>query len=149
MAWFKRRRHLTSTEERRVIASIGDAERGHRGEIRVHLEARYAGDGPVARAQSLYDELGIGGTEGGTGVLLYVGVLDRQVAVWAGPGLYESAREPGFWSGITKTVAEGFANGDRAGGLERGLLALGTLLRQVAPGDDEHGNELPDTVSYS
>lgn len=147
MGWFERR-YITRAEERRVVDAITAAERGHRGEIRVHLEARYPGDGPVARAAELFDELGMGATADGTGVLLYVAVDDRLAAVYAGPGVYGAA-EPGFWRDVIHAVTDGFARGDRAGGLVAALERVGALLREAAPGEDTGGNELPDAVSQS
>jgi len=78
-------------------------------------------------------------------VLLYAAVDDRRSAVWAGPGLYAAAA-PDFWHEVTDHMAEGFRSGDVAGGLARALSAVGHLLKQVAPGEDVHGNELPDEV---
>lgn len=142
---FMPRRYLTRAEAHRVKAAITAAELGHRGEIQVLLEGRFPGDGPLSRARELFLELGLDKTRDGTGVLLYVAVDDRRSAVWAGPGLYAAAA-PDFWLEVTQIVADGFAKGDVAGGLERALATIGRLLGQVAPGEDVHGNELKDQV---
>lgn len=139
---------LTGRERRALQAGITAAERGHRGEIRVHIEDRYPGDGPLRRAQALFYELGLDRTRDGTGVLLYVAERDRKTAVFAGPGIY-GAREPGFWKDVAATVARGYAEGDRLGGLLRALEQIGEILRVAAPGEDTAGNELPDQVTTS
>lgn len=132
--------------ERRVVAAIGAAERGHRGEIAVHVEERYPGDGPLARAAELFTALGLERTAEGTGVLLYVALEDRKAAVFAGPGVH-GAGAPGFWKGVTDAVARGFAGGDPAAGLEEALTEVGALLCEAAPGEDVHGDELPNRVT--
>jgi len=151
MALPSRNPFLTRAEEGRLRVAIALAERGHRGELRVHLEARYPGDGPVARAAELFSQLGLGETADDTGVLLYVAVRDGKAAVWAGSGIYQhgSARAPDFWKQAVALVAAGFAHHDAAGGIEQALAAIGGLLREVAPGADVHGNELPNEVSQA
>jgi uncharacterized membrane protein len=147
MALF-RRPHLTRAQQQRVVAAIDAAERGHRGEIGVHLEARYTGDGPLARAGELFHSLGMDQTRDGTGVLLYVAVADRRAAVWAGPGVY-GATAPEFWKVATDRVAQGFAEGQPAEGLVSALTAIGELLLTAAPGSDDAGDELPNRVTTS
>lgn len=139
---------LAARERRALQAGIAAAERGHRGEIRVHLESRYPGDGALQRAEALFHELGLDRTRDGTGVLLYVAERDRKTAVFAGPGIY-GARAPGFWKDVAATVARGYAEDDRIGGLLRALEQIGEILRVAAPGADTAGNELPDRVTTS
>jgi uncharacterized membrane protein len=140
------RAHLTLAERRSLRRAIEAAELGHRGEIRVHLERRYPGDGPTGRAAALFAELGMNRTRDGTGVLLYVAEGDRKVAVFAGPGVYET-REPAHWAAVCDAVAAGYRDGDRVGGLTRGLAMIGDVLRKVVPGEDDAGDELPNEVN--
>lgn len=132
---------------RKVERAITEAEIGSRAEIRVHVEARFPGDGPLARARELFHALGMDRTREGTGVLLYVALADRRAAVWAGPGLV-GASAPDFWARATALVADGFRAGDGAGGIAAALAAIGELARAAAPGDDAAGNELPDKVTF-
>ncbi len=142
----KRRRFLTGPEEAQVVAAIEAAEAGHRGEIMVHVEARCRGGDALARAGVLFDELGVGATRDGTGVLLYVAVDDRKTAVFAGSGVHGAAA-PGFWQEVVDQVAEGFRSGAPTAGLTAAVGAAGDLLRRVVPGEDEAGDELPNRVS--
>lgn len=140
------RTRLSAAERRLIVAGIAEAERGHRGEIRVHIEPRYPGDGPLKRAEALFHELGMDKTRAGTGVLLYVAELDRKAAVFAGPGVY-GAREPGFWREVVAAVAAGYRAGNRIAGIGRALTMIGALLREATPGDDVAGDELPNEVT--
>ncbi|MCC6624664.1 MAG: TPM domain-containing protein [Deltaproteobacteria bacterium] len=135
------------SDRRRIVEGIARAERGNRAEIAVHVEDRYPGDGPLARARELFDRLDMDRTRDGTGVLLYVAVEDHRAAVWAGPGLVGAAA-PDFWQEAARRVAEGFKVGDGVGGIVAALDHIGELARRVAAGDDEAGNELPDRVTF-
>ncbi len=142
------RSSLTSAEEARVIAAIAAAERGHRGEIRVHVERRYPGDGPLARARELFESLGLQQTRDGTGVLLYLALDDRKVAVWAGPGVH-AGTDPGAWQAAADAMAAGWRAGRPADGICAAIAQVGERLLVAAPGEDDAGNELPDEVSMS
>ena len=141
-----RKRRLNKNEEARVLAAIGRAERGNRGEVRVHLEGRCPAADPLERAARLFDELGMRETRDDTGVLLYVAERERKAAVYAGSGIH-GARESGFWQEVIGFVSQGYAAGQKAEGLELALDAIGALLREVTPGDDSAGDELPNAVS--
>jgi uncharacterized membrane protein len=140
-----RRRRLRGEDERRVVTALAGAERGNRGEVRVHLEGRCPGGEPLARATALFAELGMRATADDTGVLLYVAERDRKAAVYAGAGIH-GAGDADFWQTVVDRVTQGYRDGDRAGGLAAALALVGDLLREAVPGD-RAGNELPDQVS--
>jgi uncharacterized membrane protein len=146
MFW-SRRAILSPEQEQALNTAIGEAERGNRGEVVVHLERRCKGP-PLERAAALFVELGLDATRDGTGVLLYAAVQDRVTAVHAGPGIHGAAA-PDFWKKVADQVAAGFGKGDPAGGLVEALGALGELLRAHAPGEDTAGNEIANRVSTS
>ena len=141
------RRFLTEAQEAEVVAAIGRAERGNRGEVRVHLERRCKGE-PIDRVRELFGSMCAGETSGDTGVLLYVAVASRRAAIWAGRGIHAAA-EPGFWQQAVEAVAEGYRSGDGARGIELALDEIGALLREHLPGADVAGNELADQVTTS
>lgn len=137
---------LSDADRARIMEAVRDAERGHRGEIRVHVERRCPDGEPLKRAESLFAALGMNETEGGTAALLYVATDDRVACVWAGAGLF-GARAPGFWDDVVEEVAGGFLSNAPARGIRVAVGRLGKLLAEVAPGDDRGGNELTDDVS--
>ena len=142
------KRHLGREDEARLVAAIGRAEQGNRGEVRVHLEGRCAGKDALARAAQLFEQLGMRRTAQDTGVLLYVAVEDRKAAVFAGRGIHGAA-QAGFWQEVVDSVAAGYRRGEPAQGLVAAVERLGGLLREAVPGEDVAGNELPDAVSGS
>lgn len=141
----QRARRLGPGEEKRVVDAIRRAERGSRGEVRVHVEARCKGDA-LARARDVFEELGMAKTADGTGVLLYVATADQKVAVFAGPGIHAGA-SPDAWREVVGAVAERAKDGDLAAGLEAGLGRVGEILRARAPGGDHAGDELPNVLT--
>ena len=139
---------LTREDDVRVIEAIGRAEQGSRGEVRVHLERKCVPEDPLDRAREVFAALDMYETEEQTGVLLYVALEPRVACVFAGQGIHGAA-DPGFWDGVIDKVAAGFGSGQAAKGLIEALDAIGDLLREAVPGEDTHGNELPNTITTS
>jgi uncharacterized membrane protein len=139
---------LDEAQSAELVKAIDGAERGNRGEVRVHLERRCPHPEPLERARELFGKLGMQRTRDDTGVLLYVATEDHRVAVFAGKGIHGAAEE-GFWQGVADAVAAGYRAGEPVRGLRDALERIGAILRKHAPGDDAAGNELPNTVTTS
>ncbi len=139
---------LTKEDDARIVEAIGRAEQGSRGEVRVHLERKCTREDPLDRAREVFDMLDMYETEEQTGVLLYVSLEPRVCCVFAGQGIHGAAK-PGFWDGVIDRVASGFGGGEAARGLLEALDEIGKLLREACPGEDVHGNELPNTITTS
>jgi hypothetical protein len=136
---------FTEVQEERLVRAIAEAERGNRGEVRLHVERRCV-TAPVLRAQALYRQLGLDQTRDDTAVLLYVAHESRVAALWGGAGIHDHAR-PEFWRELSESVAQSYSRGHPVDGLCESLERLGELLRDKVPGDDSAGNELPDVVT--
>ena len=145
---FGSKRPLTIAQEAALVAAIRDAERGNRGEVRVHVEKRCPGGNALERARQIYHLLGMSGTQEDTAVLLYVALSDRKAAVFAGSGIHAAAK-PDFWKSVVDAVAKGYARGAGEAGLVDAIGKIGELLREHLPGEDRSGNELPDEVTTS
>lgn len=143
-----RRPPLSAADESRIVSAIRDAEAGNRGEVRVHVERRCPSGKPIDRAEELFHALGMDETDEDTGVLLYIAADDRTACVWAGAGVY-GARDEGFWDEVVDEVAGGFVSGAPGRGIATAVRRIGRLLRELVPGEDTAGNELPDEVSMS
>ena len=142
------RARIRAHEDQAIVEAIRRAERGTRGEVRLHLERRCPRAEPMERARELFVALSMHATQGATGVLLYVSLRPRVACVYAGAGVHGAA-DPGFWVDVVDRVGRGFASGRAAAGLVEAIDAIGALLRRAAPGDDHAGNELSDLVSRS
>lgn len=138
---------LTPDAEAAVVEAISAAEAGNHAEVRVHLDRNAPGD-PLPSARRRFFELGMHRTRDATGVLLYVALADRRVAVYAGGGVYRHV-EPDVWQPVVDAVTAGFGRGDPGGGLCAGLALIGDIVRRAVPGEDPAGDELPNVVSTS
>lgn len=139
---------LEPEQEAILVRAIADAERGNRGEVRVHIERLCPHPDAMDRAAELFEALGMAETAASTGVLLYVATESRECAVFAGEGIH-GARADGFWQKVADAIARGFARRDPIAGFEMALLELGALLREAVPGEDTAGDELPNAVTSS
>lgn len=135
-------------QEAILVQAIIDAERGNRGEVRVHVEGESPYEDPMDRAEELFVELGMAETAADTGVLLYVASDDRECAVYAGKGIH-AAKEEDFWQEVADGLALGYKREDPIAGFEMALLRIGELLRASVPGEDSAGDELPNMVTTS
>jgi uncharacterized membrane protein len=137
---------LSEADEQRIVRAVAEAERGSRGEVRVHLERRCPGGDALARAAVLYRASRLHTTRDDTGVLLYVARRSRCAAVWSGAGIHPRA-DAAFWQGVTDAVAKGYRDGSPIDGICRALGVIGDLLRAHVGGGDSAGNEIPDGVT--
>jgi len=137
--------NLSPADRARIVEAVTRAERGHRGEIVVHIEARCLRH-PLERAARLFRKRGVDRTREQTGVLLYVAPSSRRAAVWAGDGV-EGGAEVATWQPVFDALAAGHRDGDPVAGIVRAIAAIGEVLTTRAAGEDRHGNELDDGVS--
>lgn len=133
---------LTSADRARITSAIQAAERGHRGEIVVHVEVRCFD--ALKRAAKLFHRLGVDRTAEGTGVLLYIATETRRAAVWAGHGV-EAGGELSTWRPVFSALEAD--RHDELAGILAAIGALGEVLKLRAAGEDKHGNELGDEVA--
>ncbi|MGE5470635.1 MAG: TPM domain-containing protein [Bacteroidota bacterium] len=132
-----------------IGAAVEVAEAGQRGEIRFVVE----GPLPFAdlrhdrtarqRAADLFGRLGIWDTEGNSGVLIYVQLVDRQVEILADRGI--AAKVPqAEWEAICRAMEAAFRAGDYRTGALAAIRRAGDLLAEHFPVADGNPNELPD-----
>ncbi|QKJ66664.1 TPM domain-containing protein [Deefgea piscis] len=128
---------------------ITSAEQGHRGEIRLIIEARL----PMAliwqnttareRALSWFSDLRVWDTEGNTGIVLYLLLAERQLELVADRGIANKV-PPAQWQAICQQLERDLAANQVLPGLSQTLKQLGDLLAQhfPLPIDSENPNEL-------
>lgn len=139
------RRFLDPDDLEAVGRAIAEAERGTSGEIRVHLDARCPGD-PMARAVAVFEGLGMTRTTLRNGVLVYVAVEDRKLAVIGDAAVHERVGSV-YWVRLRDTVLGHFREGHPRVGLVAAVREIGEVLRRHFPRAPDDENELPDDVS--
>ena len=106
---------LSATERLQVERAIGEAEQRTSGEIRVHFEDHIEDD-VLDHAAFIFEELGMHRTRDRNGVLIYISVADRRVAVIGDKAINEAVPQ-GFWNDVVGVLKLHFAASRRADGL--------------------------------
>jgi uncharacterized membrane protein len=130
----------------RVVAAIREAEKGSRGEIRVHVVRHSVGDVETAAAAA-FSRLGMHATTERNGVMVYLAPASQRFAVVGDTAIHE--RCPDLWRDVTAAMEGAFRQGRFTDGLVEGIGAIGRALAREfprAPGSADT-NELPDEVS--
>jgi uncharacterized membrane protein len=131
-----------------IERAIGESEKRHTGELRFVIEgplpaAVLAGKSCRQRAIDLFSQLRVWDTEGNSGVLIYVQLVDRKVEIVADRGIHARVGQR-FWEAVCGRLQTEF----RAGRFEVGaLVAIGEITEALAahfPPDAYNPNELSD-----
>ena len=138
---------LTPPEREQVAAAIRQFEASTSGEIRVHLAARTAG-APTAAAAKVFQRVGMARTRDRNGVLFFVSIRDRRLAVIGDRGIH-AAVPADFWSNVIARVEAHFSQGRFAEGLIDGIGMAGNALARHFPPRPDDVNELPDAITHS
>jgi uncharacterized membrane protein len=136
---------LTVAGREEVRAAIQAAEHRTSAEIRVHLDD-FIADNALDHAAFVFEELDMHRTEDRNGVLIYVSVMDRKVAVIGDSGINTKV-EHGFWNEVLVDLQERFKSGEHSDGLVQAVHAVGEKLSTFFPFKDGDRNELSDDVS--
>lgn len=138
---------LSAAERELVERAIGEGEKRTSGEIRVHIEDHIEED-VLDHAAFIFEELAMHRTEARNGILVYVCVADRKVAVIGDKGINEAVPE-GFWDDVVGVMKLHFVAGQRALGLVEAVHMVAAKLQAFFPLQHDDRNELSNTVSFS
>lgn len=140
------REFLSEKAEQRIVRAIGEAEEFTTGEIRIHIEFKCKKD-PLDRAKTVFGELEMHETEARNGVILYIAVEDRKVAILGDEGISRQV-ESNFWQDeIDKLIGE-FKEGNFEQGIESVVGDIGKKLKQFYPSDGSDPNELDNEITF-
>lgn len=143
MAW----RPFSKEEELKITNAVAEAEDGTSGEIRVHID-RYCKTNPLLKAQNLFHHLKMDETELRNGVIIYISIDDKQVAIYGDKGINEKV-EADFWDTTLAKMTEQFKQGKMVEGISAGLAEAGLRLKTHFPKAYNDTNELSNEISYS
>lgn len=130
-----------------MVAAIQQAEKDTSGEIRVHIENR-SKIKVLDRAADVFAELKMHKTALRNGVLIYVALLDHQLAILGDAGI--NTKVPSnFWDSIKNNMVEKFKQGLITEGICEAVIAAGEQLKTYFPYQEDDVNELPDEISFS
>ena len=149
------RRFLSEPDFDAIADAIKAAESSTSAEIRVHLERRVPrrllrrAPDALVRAQHVFRKLGMHRTAERHGVLIYVAVEERRLAVIGDEGIHGRVGA-GHWNEVRDLMIDTLrANGTPRQALERAVEVLGRALAEHYPRRPDDRNELSDEVSLA
>lgn len=149
---FQYRRHLQAEHINALRETIIQAEKGHRGEIRLVVEhqlplsAILKNVSARQRAIQWFSDLAVWDTEGNTGILLYLLLNEKKIEILADRGIASQVSQE-EWDQICLTLQNKLSADEVKEGLTICLNQFGQLLTRHFPHVDNEDN--PDELSNS
>ncbi len=137
---------LTEAQEQTLVDAITQAELQTSGEIRIHLEKTTGNASAQKRAKQWFGKLEMHKTAEKNGVLFYLAIEDRQLALWAGEGINEKV-PANFWQEIIDLMISEFKVQHFSEGLVAGVEKTGQALGEFFPRQDDDIDELSNEIS--
>ena len=139
---------LDPDANKRIVAAIQAAEQRTSGEIRVFVESHCRYVDPLDRAAEVFATLKMEQTSARNGVLVYVALRDRQLALLGDKGIHEKVGSA-FWRQQVRVILSCFNKADYAGGIADVVTGIGEALYQHFPYDGANDkNELSDDIVF-
>lgn len=146
--WQKPKEFFTTDEKAAVLAAIRSAEMQTSGEVRVFVESKCKYVDAIDRAKELFTQLQMQQTELRNGILVYIAVKDKQVAVFGDEGIHQKVGEQ-YWSDVVSKMLLYFKNQKLSEGLQQCINDIGEALKFYFPYNSETDkNELPDDIVF-
>ena len=114
---------------------------------RLLLGQRLAAERVHERARRAFLENGLTRTQGRTGILLFVALLERRVVVLADEGIHRVLDPGESWEQVVALAADGLRRGRAVEGLAAAIHRCGEILAHHCPVSPERNtDELPNAV---
>jgi len=137
---------LPKLDRDRVRDAIAAAEKRTSGEIRIHLDDHIEDD-VLDHAAFVFEELNMHRTKDRNGVLIYLSVADRKVAVLGDAGI-NACVPANFWNDVVAVLKLHLVAGRHAEGLCEAANMVGEKLRTFFPLKADDKDELSNDISY-
>ena len=146
--FFKKKAFFSSGEKDRIVAAIRAMELQTSGEIRVFVESKNPLVDPVERAKQIFQKLKMEHTQHRNGVLLYIAIKHRELALYGDDGIYK-ATGTAYWNDAVKKLIGQFKGNDICESIVQGIHHVGQTLKEKFPFDLQSDiNELPGDIVY-
>lgn len=147
---FPRKKPFFSPEENeQIVHSIQEAEKQTSGEIRIFVEGRCKYVDALDRAAEIFDNLEMEKTELRNGVLFYIAIKDKQLAIFADKGIHLATGGDKYWKEAVKEILSVFGKDSLVAGIIKSIHKIGQALKDHFPYDKEiDKNELPDEIIF-
>ncbi len=137
---------FSKEEQQRIVEAIRHAELATSGEIRLHIEPGTSLN-PVERAKQVFEQLGMGNTELKNGVLFYLAIEDRKLAIIGDSGIHQKVGD-NFWQEEKELMVNHFLKGDYTTGICKAIEQVGEKLKLHFPFQQTDTNELSNDISF-
>ncbi len=145
---FKKKSILSQEDNKRIVAAITSTEQLTSGEIRVYIESKNPLMNTLERAKEIFFKMQMHQTKKRNGVLLYVAVKDREVAIFGDEGIHQQVGAE-FWNHQVVQMITHFKNNNLTDGLIQCIATVGNTLVEKFPYDStDDKNELPDDIIF-
>ena len=139
---------FTEEQNEKIVRAIRDAETQTSGEIRIFVEGRCKYVDALDRAKELFDNLEMEKTGLRNGVLFYIAIKDKQLAIFADRGIHEAAGAD-YWKNAVKEILSVISKEDVTEGITTSIFKIGQALKTYFPYQQEiDKNELPDEIVF-
>ena len=140
------RNFFVKEQQQMLVNAIVSAELKTSGEIRLHINNFCFGN-ELKAAQKVFNKLSMHKTNERNGVLIYISVLSRKIAVFGDEGIHQKLGNA-FWQVVVDNLIIKFRQNKKAEALSECILELGEQLGKYFPRNSNDVNELPNTISY-
>lgn len=137
---------FSDLQQQAIIKSIENAELNTSGEIRLHVEDTCKID-PVKRAIEVFEKLGMHETKLKNGVLFYLAVKDKKIAIIGDKGINDVV-PTNFWDEVKNEIISHFKNNEFSKGISKGIELAGEKLKTHFPFQSDDTNELSNDISF-
>jgi|SRR6185436_2726495 len=137
---------ITPAKQEEIKAAIKKAEKVTSGEIRVVVEDICKAD-VLDRAAHLFHKLKMHETKERNGVLIYVSVDDRKLAIIGDAGIHKIVKDD-FWNKIKEDMTNHFRQGHIAEGIVHAVHEAGKALSHHFPCQKDDRDELSDEIFF-
>ena len=137
---------LTASDKQQLVEAIQLAEKNTSGEIRVFVESKLGKVDALTRAKEIFFKNKMNETKERNGVLVYVAVNDKKIAIYADQGIYEKMGIE-FWYSQVQEMTSHFKAMNYITGISAVVNGIGIALQHHFPFDRATDtNELSDEI---
>ncbi|HYJ37214.1 MAG TPA: TPM domain-containing protein [Chitinophagaceae bacterium] len=146
--FFRKKDLFDASERQQIVEAVKEAERQTSGEIRVYVESRCRFVDPLDRAAEIFFGLKMDNTQHRNGVLVYVAMRDRQLAIMGDEGIHQKVGSV-FWQTEVEKMIDEFHADHYATGIAKVVKEIGEALKNNFPYERNlDKNELPDDLVF-
>jgi len=137
---------LTASDKQQLVEAIQLAEKNTSGEIRVFVESKLGKVDALTRAKEIFFKNKMNETNQRNGVLVYVAVNNKKIAIYADQGIYEKMGIE-FWYTQVQEMTSHFKAMNYITGISTVVNEVGIALQHNFPFDRATDtNELSDEI---